>query len=132
VKHRILTGGSSAAYDGSAHQTLYATTAEEYARAWSSIVGGSAPPDVDFTREAALFIASGVRPTGGWRVGFAGVKREGDALVIDAPVVGPPPDAMSTQALTSPYVVVIVEKTNASRVVWPNAPAAGAASAVDQ
>ena len=128
VKFRILHAGNQASYQGSVHQTTYAETPEAYARAWSSIVGGGEPPqDIDFTREAALFVASGQRPTGGWRMGVAGVRKEGDTLVVDATVTGPPPDAMVTQMLTSPYVVVIVEKVKIKDVVWKNAPDAGAA-----
>jgi hypothetical protein len=132
VNFRILQNGTSARYDGSMHQTTYATTPEAYAQAWSSIVGGGEPPQIDFTREAALFVATGQRPTGGWRVGFAGVRKEGDALIIDAPVTGPGPDTIVTQALTSPYVVVAVEKASVDRVIWRNAPDAGASGAVTQ
>ena len=120
LKFRTLKSGSQARHDAPGRQIVVAPTAESYARLWSSMVGeGSAPP-VDFEKEVAVFVMAGQKPTGGYRVAVKSVAREDNALVVDAPVTPPPPDAMTTQALTSPYTVIAVDKVDVSRVHWKN------------
>ena len=56
---------------------------------------------------AALF--AGSRPTGGYHVQIERVTAEDDRLRIRYRVLGPDPGLIVTQALTSPYVVVLVD-----------------------
>lgn len=73
------------------------------------------PPPVDFDKQTVVAIFAGTKPTGGYSVKVTKVtdqSRPGkpSTAVVDYEVISPPPDAMVTQALTYPYVVVRIEK----------------------
>jgi len=123
LKFRTLKSGSQARHNAPGRQIVVAPTAESYARLWSSMVGEGGAPPVDFEKEVAVFIMAGQKPTGGYSVAVKSVAREDNTLVVDAPVKSPPPDAMTIQALTSPYAVIAVDKVDVSRVHWKEEPA---------
>ena len=50
----------------------------------------------------------GERPTGGYSVGVAGARIEGDRVTVRVSLEGPPPDAMVTQNLTYPYEISVL------------------------
>ena len=77
------------------------------------------PRALDESREMAVFISIGERPTGGFapRVVSATV-REGD-LVVVYNEGKPSPGTMVTQAFTKPWVVAIVPKTSLPVVIEP-------------
>ena len=55
-----------------------------------------------------LVVYGGQRPTGGYSVGVAGARVEGDQVTVRVSQQGPPPDAMVTQSLTYPYEVSVL------------------------
>ncbi len=65
-------------------------------------------PNVDFRRETILVAMMGQRTTGGYSVDVRGVTLEGGDLFVDVVLVEPAPDALTTQALTSPWTMVRV------------------------
>lgn len=97
---------------------LLAADETAYRNAWDSAIGAGNPPAIDFTTETAVFLFGGQRPTGGYSVEVRGVTIEGDALVVDAGVQGPPPGSITTQALTSPYAVIAVQSRAIRNVRW--------------
>ena len=50
----------------------------------------------------------GQRPTGGYSVGVAGARVEGDRVTVRVSMEDPPPDAMVTQSLTYPYEISVL------------------------
>ncbi len=50
----------------------------------------------------------GQRPTGGYSVGVAGARVEGDRVTVRVSLEDPPPDAIVTQALTYPYEISVL------------------------
>jgi hypothetical protein len=50
----------------------------------------------------------GERPTGGYSVGVAGAKIEGNRVTVRVSLEGPPSDAIVTQALTHPYEISVL------------------------
>ena len=121
LKWRVIHTGSQARYQGSVRNMTYVPMADAYQKTWASLVGDSPAPAIDFKREAVIFIIAGQRPTGGYAVNVKSIALEGDVLVVDAPVTAPSPDSMVTQALTSPFAVVAVDKIDATQVRWNNA-----------
>lgn len=113
-----LVAGSYAAAQPESRQTITAKSADEYARAWQQAIGQGEPPAVDFARESVIILLSGSKPTGGWSVEPRGVRLEGRTLVVDAEVKPPPPDAMVTQAFTSPFAVIAVTTKDFDDVRW--------------
>lgn len=120
VTMTTLGQGGYAASRGERTAVL-ATTDDEYQRLWPQLIGGAqAPPAVDFSSNVVVFLLAGPRNTGGWSIEPKAVAVEGDTAVIDAPVQGPPPDAMVTQAFTYPWAAVAVKSRAVRNVRWPS------------
>ena len=68
--------------------------------------------------ENRLYIAvfAGSQRTGGYAIRVAGVDRSGDTLTVRALFVAPAPDALTTQALTSPAHLVSIDRPSAGAV----------------
>jgi hypothetical protein len=120
LKHRIIAEGAHGRVRGARRQVSYAATDGAYRSLWRAVVGEGEPPAVDFDKEGVLFISTGERPTGGYAVEVKAIRRDGDAIVVDAPVTSPAPDAMVTQALTSPFVVIVIPNVESNDVRWVN------------
>jgi hypothetical protein len=76
---------------------------------WTRIYRGANPraaPEVDFSRDMLIAVATGTRPSGGFGVTVRSVVVRDDALEVEVLETCPPPDAMVTMALTQPVEVV--------------------------
>ena len=93
------------------------TTAAEWKALWAEHAPGRPMPKVDFGKSMVLGIFLGTRNTGGFEVRITGVRREGGSLLVTWQESIPPPDAIVTQMLTSPFHLVQVEKSDA-KVEW--------------
>jgi hypothetical protein len=103
---KIAEGGN--ALDAQNADTVAAFDDGTFRSTWSARVGTDEPPRVDFSKEAVVFVFGGMRNTGGYSVDIRGAKVEGETLVLDAVVEGPPAGAIVTQVITYPYAVVAV------------------------
>lgn len=117
VTLRVLRTGSYAA-SGAEPQVAVATDAGTYRTLWTSLVGRDEPQAVDFTKESAVFLILGEKPTGGYSIEPKSTTVDGSTLVINADTKSPPPDAMVTQAFTTPFAVIAVGTTNVTDVRW--------------
>ncbi len=100
---------------------------------WNQAYGASLtvppPPVVDFARETVLAVFMGTRPTGGYGIDVRDVTLEGADLFVDLVLVEPAADAMVTQALTSPWVIIRVLRGGVS-AAWFRDPTDGRLYAV--
>lgn len=107
---RTLATGSYAAVQPESPQAIAITSEGDYARVWGQTVGGNAPrPPIDFTRESVVILLAGSKPSGGYSIEPRGARLDGNVLVVDAQIKSPPPDAVVTMALTSPWAAVAVD-----------------------
>ena len=67
-------------------------------------------PPVDFHKEMVLAVFLGQRPTGGFAIEIKAVDTRADALHVLVEETSPPPEAMVTQAFTSPYHIVRLKR----------------------
>ena len=118
VELRTLTTGAYASAQPEAPKAFFALTADDCRRVWEQTIGGQPMPQVDFAKEAVVILLAGSKPTGGYSVEPRGVKLEGRTLVIDAAVKSPPPDAIVTQAFTSPFTAIAVNTKEFDDVRW--------------
>jgi hypothetical protein len=89
---------------------VVARTPFQWRALWEGI--GQAPPaDFDAERRIAAALFLGQRRTGGYGITIESVQRRGAFMVVRFLEARPAPDAMVTQALTSPYLVRIIPKT---------------------
>lgn len=126
--YRILASGTNA--DVRQELVARAETAAGLAALWDRVartrVPRPDPPEVDFETEVAIAVFSGERPSGGYGVEIDGLcRRSGDAgrgsagrgdtgggspLHLCYTELEPPDDAILTMALTSPYLIIAVER----------------------
>jgi len=98
-------------YDGDADfSTQLIRTQERWARFWGRL-SRPLPQAIDETREMAVFIAAGQRPTGGFKPRVVSATESDGHLVVTYTDGKPSPDRFVTQVLTHPWVVAIVPKT---------------------
>jgi hypothetical protein len=94
-----------------------ADNAAQADRLWNAcrgklVLGGDADagkrPVMDFAAERLIYIQMGARPTGGFHLDLAGDSAhvQGQALVIPVRWEIPPKDALLTQALTHPCLLL--------------------------
>jgi hypothetical protein len=86
-------------------------TAAEWQALWKQHDGGGAPPPVDFAESMVVAVFLGSRPTAGFAVDIRGVKRDGQATIVEYLERQPPRDAIVAEVLTSPFHVVRVART---------------------
>lgn len=91
-----------------------ARSADEWRALWDGHGADPAPPDIDFSRVTVVGIFLGTRPTGGYEVEITRVRSEGAATVVEYRERRPPPDAFLIQALTSPFHLVRIPRTDAT------------------
>lgn len=115
---RTLGSGSYATAKPDAPQSAAAHDQKTYENLWATMIGGGEMPSVDFGKEAVVFLLAGSRPTGGYSIEARGATMDGETLVVDAAIKGPPRDSMVTQAFTSPYAVVAVSAKKFKDVRW--------------
>ena len=116
---RTLRSGSQSAATPDQPRAILIRRSDDYLSTWESTVGHAHElPGVDFGREAVVILLAGSRRTGGYGIDVRGARVEGRTLVIDAAVTSPPPDAIVTQAFTSPFAVIAVPSTSFDTVRW--------------
>jgi len=116
VEIRTLANDTYAAATEKSAQ--FARDEATYDRLWSTLVGNGTPPPVDFTTESVVFVMAGQKRSGGYSVIVNGVALDGQTLTVDATVKSPPPNAIVSMALTSPYAVVAVKNRTFTTVFW--------------
>ncbi len=115
---RTLITGSYAAAQAELPQAVLIESAADYARIWAETIGGGERPPADFEKESVVILLAGLKRSGGYSVEARGVTLEGRVLVVDAVVKSPPPDAIVTMALTSPFAVIAVNTKALDSVRW--------------
>ena len=79
----------------------------QFRHLWSRFDAG-APPALDFTRETAIAVFMGERPTGGYAIHVDSVTRSDGELLVAVVLQAPGSECMTTQAFTQPYEMVSV------------------------
>jgi hypothetical protein len=74
---------------------------------WSEL-GAGVQPQVDFSRDLVIAVASGEQSSGGYDIRIQRVSREGGELRIEVLETSAGPECMTTAALTQPVDVVMV------------------------
>ena len=84
----------------------------EFVMLWSLVYGEDAPaaPDVDFAAEEVLAVFDGQHPTGGYRIAVAGIYEDNEVRTVFIRHEMPDASCMTTEALTSPFVIVVAPK----------------------
>ena len=79
-------------------------------RAWEVVGAGRPLPDVSFDTRAVVIAYQGQKPTGGYSIEIAGIKRTGTVLAVTVSERRPASGSLTTQAVTSPFVAVSIPR----------------------
>lgn len=86
--------------------------AEQLQALWQMVKGEDAP-FVDFERYEVLAIFDGTRSSGGYSVAVTAVEDTATERAITITRTAPGDTCITTQAITSPYTIVVAPKTDA-------------------
>ena len=122
----MARGNQAQGFDGPSYQMVAneAQLLELWNRAHSAQLTVPTAPRVDFQRETVVALFVGRKSTGGYSVDVRQVSEENGELYIDVAFSSPAPGAITTQALTSPWVMVRVLR-GGYQVAWLRDPASG-------
>lgn len=87
---------------------------------WSALwqqLGCEAPRPLAVRTEMAVAVFIGERRTGGYRAEVVGTRLDGGNILIEYRELAPAPDQMVTQALTSPWLVLVLPASERPVVV---------------
>ncbi len=85
--------------------------ANTWASFWSELGVGERPA-VDFTRDIAIAVAAGQRPSGGHEIAVSRISQAAGALTIEVTETSPGPNCMTAGSLTQPVDVVVIPAAN--------------------
>ena len=110
----VLAEGSSATVSERKNYAVY--TDADFARLWSMAYGDDAPalPSVDFERMYVIGVFAGEKPSGGHDISVSRVSDAGDTRTVAVTVTAPEAGCMTTEALTSPFELILVPVSDAN------------------
>ncbi len=112
-----LARGSQAS-GGESPRFFVATSQAELENLWGlaygSLLTPPEVPDIDFSRESVAGMFLGQQSTGGYGVDVQDVTLEDDEVYLQVNVTEPAQGAITTQALTNPWVVVRISRPELS------------------
>jgi uncharacterized protein (DUF885 family) len=105
----VLATGAFSRYAGTRSFQLVMNQTE-WANVWRMIGGDRPAPDITFDTRAVVVVFQGQKPTGGYSISIAEIRRSGRELVVSANEHTPARTDITTQALTSPFVAVSIPR----------------------
>ncbi len=109
VTFTTLVDGQASAIEE--QREVVVRTDAQWKALWAKHAPGQKPPFVDLAKSTVIAVFLGTRNTGGYRAMITEIERHGSDLVVTWQEEKPSPDLMVTQALTSPFHIVRIDKT---------------------
>ncbi len=111
---KVISRGAMSAYKEPTPYAVLASNEDTFLRQVWPLASGNrlprpAPPQIDFERQSVAAFFWGLKRSGGYGINVTGVEMKGDVLEVYLDLKRPPPGALVTQALTSPYVLLLVD-----------------------
>ena len=107
---RLLDRGTHSNIDGA--RQLFVRNATDWGALWKQHAGERPMPAVDFAKEAVAAVFLGTRPTGGFGVELVGAGEKAGTFVLQYRETKPGADAITTQVITSPFLLVAMPKVD--------------------
>ncbi|HEX7155119.1 MAG TPA: protease complex subunit PrcB family protein [Thermoanaerobaculia bacterium] len=103
---RRVAEGQHSVLQRERHDAIAVFSQQSYAEAWTRYVGTGEAPAVDFTKDFAVFLLAGQRPTGGYTIEPRSVSIDRGELLVNAPVRVP--DGITAQVISYPWAVIAI------------------------
>ena len=85
---------------------------EDFLELWNEIGSLKMLEEIDFSKYTVIAVFQGQQPTGGYSIEINKVKETKDKIQVYIIETFPDPNDVVTQALTSPYHIISIAKTN--------------------
>ena len=109
VEFSVLATGAMSGHEGGRTVELI-TTESEWRRAWATVGGGRSRPEINFNSRACIIVYQGQKPTGGYSIEIAEIRRDGTVLAVEVKERRPASGDVTTQVITSPFVAVSIPR----------------------
>jgi hypothetical protein len=109
VEFSVLATGAMSGHEGGRTVELI-TTESEWRRAWALVGGGRSRPEINFNSRACIIVYQGQKPTGGYSIEIAEIRRDGTVLAVEVKERRPAFGDVTTQVITSPFVAVSIPR----------------------
>jgi hypothetical protein len=106
----VLATGAYSAHTGGQPSVQLVMNRDEWLRVWSIIGQGRPAPDISFDTRAVIVVFQGQKPSGGYSISIAEIRRDGRSLTVRAREQAPARGDLTTQGLTSPFVAVSIPR----------------------
>lgn len=108
----VASGNQAVGFQSASFQLL--TSQDQLISLWQRAYGSqlNVPPlpALDFRRETVVALFLGSRPTGGYGIDVQDARDEDGDLYLDLSLSEPAAGAITTQAITSPWIIVSVQR----------------------
>lgn len=109
---QTLLQGSRAAYTAVGPAAFLAANQAQFDSIWRTANGNQLPapatPSVNFSSGRVVAFFWGQKPSGGYTVSLVGTQTVGNTLRVTLNLTSPRPGDITTQALTSPFIILSV------------------------
>ncbi len=93
-------------------ECLAVSDEEEFQRLVSQAYFQEPIPEVDFERYIVIAAMQGPKPTAGYSISVTSAVQNGDEVTVVVDTMEPEPGAITAQVLTSPYHLVLAERSS--------------------
>jgi len=109
VEFSVVATGTNSSYEGTRALELVSNQ-NEWQRVWQIVGSDRRIPEINFDTRSVIIVYQGQKPTGGWSILVDKIRRVGQRLIVSVREQKPGPGDITTDALTSPFVVVSIPR----------------------
>ncbi len=112
---KTLPSNGIASYNGITPLTRFDTNNTEFLETWKMVSGNQIPapvaPKIDFAKHCIITVFWGQKNTGGYSIAYKSASLDGNILKLVIETRSPAAGSLTTQVITSPYVMLEVAST---------------------
>jgi hypothetical protein len=109
LEFSVLGVGAYSSYTGALAVQLIMDQ-HEWQNVWRIIGGGRPAPDISFDTRAVIVAFQGQKPTGGYSISIAEIRRDLNMLTVRTGEHAPARTDITTQSPTSPFIAVSIPR----------------------
>ena len=109
VDFSVVATGTNSSYEGIRSLELVSNQTD-WQRVWQIVGSDRRIPEINFDTRSVIIVYQGRKPTGGWSILVIKLRREGSRLIVSVREQKPGPGDITTDALTSPFVIVSIPR----------------------
>jgi len=116
VEFSVLATGTMSGHEGVRMVELI-TNENDWQRAWGTVGDGRPRPEINFNVRAVIVVYQGQKSSGGYSIEIEEIRRDGTVLAVKVNERRPAFGDVTTQVITSPFVVVAVPRVSGIEAV---------------